>query len=228
MLNLLAWIEIHRKQLLGGFVALLVTFGVVYLWRHFAAEREAKANADLLSLRTRPGANGESEVVPKPSEFLKVAEEHASSPVGARARLLAAAGFFEAGQYVEAQAEFERVLAREGSGVLAAQAAFGIASSLDAQGKTDQAAAKYQEVAAQFPDDAVAVQARLALASLNESRNQPEAALRIYDEVLRDRQSGAFAQPANQRREQLLRRHPQLATTNAAATATATVTAPPK
>lgn len=222
MLNLLAWIEINRQRLIGGFVAVLVVFGGVYLWRHFASEREERANAALLALRPRSGPNGEPINPPQPADYLKVAEDYASSPVGSRARLLAATAYFEAGKFAEAQSEFERVLAKEGTGVLAAQGAYGVAASLDAQGKTDAAATKYQEVAAQFPEDAVAAQARLALASLKESAKQPDAALRIYDELLRDRQLGPLAQTAGQRREQLLRQHPQLASTNAAPAAVGT------
>lgn len=216
MLNILAWLELNRGRLLAGFAVLILLFGVVYLWRHFRSEREASANAALLALRARPN---DPDSAPKASDYLKVAEQHASTLAAVRARLLAAGAFFAEGRYSEAEAEFNRVLERERSGPLAAQAAFGIAASLEAQAKTDAALGKYQEVIAQFPEDSVAVQSRLALARLQEGRKQPEAALRLLDEILRDRDAGPLGQQATEMRESLVRRHPQLAGTNAPASA---------
>lgn len=212
MLNALAWLEIHRKHLMMGFVALIAIFAVVYLWRQLAAQREVRGNEALLSLRGEPG---KPETAPKASEYLKVAEEHASSTAGVRARLMAAGAFFADNRYAEAQAEFAKVLEAEGTGLLAAQAAFGIAASLDALDKTDEAAAKYQDVIATFPEEGVASQARLGLARLHESLKQPESAVRFYDEILRDRDAGAYAQLATRAKEELLRRHPELSGTNA-------------
>lgn len=221
-MNALAWVELHRNQLVAGFVGLLAIVGVVFLWRHFRAEREAQANSALLELRVRPEAV--EDAGPKASDFLKVADQHGSTTAGPRARLLAAGAFFSENRYSEAQAEFERVLASEGSGPLAAQAAFGVAASLDAQDKVDQAMAKYQEVIAQFPEDSVAAQARLALARIQESRQQPATALRLYDEILRDKEPGPFSQQAGAQREALLKKHPELGVaTNAVPAAT-----PPK
>lgn len=221
MLNALAWLEIHRKQLMLGFVALIAVFAVVYLWRQLSAQREMAGNAALLALRSRPS---QPETAPKASDFLKVAEEHAASSAAVRARLLAASAYFTENRYAEAQAEFARVLESEGSGVIAAQAAFGVAASLDAQDKQDEAIAKYQEVISRFPDDSVALQARLGLARLHESRKQPDTALRFYDEVLREREPGAAVQAATQAREELLRRHPELSGTNTTSSVSAVTT----
>lgn len=217
VLNLLAWVELHRKQLILGLVGLIALWGVAYLWRHFRAERELRANAALLEVRPKAG---DPDSAPKASDFLKVADEHASSTAGPRARLLAAGAFFAEGRYSEAQAEFEKVAAA-GQGVLGAQAEYGIAACLDAQDKGELAVAKYQEVAAKYPGESVAGQAKLALARLYESRKQPEVALKLYDDLIRARDAGAFAQVATERRESLVRMHPELSTTNAAPAAVA-------
>lgn len=214
MLNLLAWIEINRTRILGGFAAIIALFAVVYLWRHVAAEREATANAALLSLRAKPN---QPDSAPKASEFLTVAEQHASSAsVANRARLLAAGTFFGEGKYSEAQAEFEKLLASVSSGPLRSQAEYGVAACLDARDQVDEAAAKYQNVISKYADDSVSSQARLALARLEESRNRPEAALRLYDELTREKDPGAFGQQATRLREELLRKNPKLATTEPA------------
>ncbi len=214
ILNLLGWVELHRSHIILGLVGLIALWGVAYLWRHFAAERELRANAALLELRPRAG---DADSAPAASDFLKVAEQHASTTASARARLLAAGAFFTEGRYSEAQAEFEKVAASVGRGVLGAQAEFGVAASLDAQDKGEQAVAKYQEVASNYPGESVAGQAKLALARLYESRKQPEVALKLYDDLVRAREAGAFSQMAAERRESLLRTFPALATTNAPA-----------
>lgn len=216
MLNVLAWIEINRARLMSGFVAVIVVFGVVYLWRHFAGEREAAANTALLELRAKPG---QPDTAPKASDFLAIAEQHASTAAAPRARLLAAGAFFADNKYSEAQTEFEEVLAAAGSGPIAAQAAFGIAACLDSLDKTDEALTRYQEVISRFAGESVAGQARLAIARIQEVRKQPAAALRLYDELVRDKDAGPFSQQATLQREQLLRQHPELAAgTNAPAT----------
>jgi tetratricopeptide (TPR) repeat protein len=213
MLNVLAWIEINRGRILGGVAAAIALFGVVYLYRHFAAEREAAANTALLSLRAKPG---EPDSAPKAPAFLTVAEQHSGSAnVGLRARLLAAGAFYTDGKYAEAQAEFEKLLASAGSGPLGAQADFGVAASLDALDKVDQAAARYQEIISKYAGESVAAQARLALARIQEGRNQAEAALRLYDELIRDKDSATFSQQATQLREELVRKNPALATAGA-------------
>ena len=208
MLNLMAWLELHRKQLIAGFAAVVALIAVVYLYRHFRDEAEARANAALLELRALPG---QPESAPKAADYLKVAEAHASTSAGPRARLLAAGAFFADNRYAEAQSEFEKVRTSVGSGPLAAQAAFGIAACLDALDKTEPAAAAYREVISSYPEDSVAGQARLALARIETDRKQPAAALRLYDELLRDRESGPFSQQARQLREELVRKNPTLA-----------------
>ena len=207
LLNALAWVELHRRHLLAGFAALIALYGVVYLYRHFAAQRELRANAALLDLRQRPGA---PDSAPKAADFLKVAEAHASSTAGPRARLLAAGAYFSENKYSEAMAEFEKVLSGTGSGPVAAQAAYGIAACLDAQDKVDQALAKYQEIVSRYPDDSVAGQSKLAMARIQEGRQQGSAALRLYDDLLKDRDQGAFFQLASRQREELIKRQPEL------------------
>lgn len=212
IIRVMAWIEVHRSKLVAGLAAFIAICGVVFVWRHFQREREAKANLALLELRARPG---QPESAPKPADFLKVADKHATTSVGPRARLMAAAAYFADNKYAEAQVEFEKVLAQSGSGPIAAQAAFGVAVCLDALDKVDAASAKYQDVIARFADDSVA-EARLALARLEDARKQPEAAVRLYDEVLRDEREVLLAR-WRRRPGEIQRRNPQMAATNAPA-----------
>lgn len=210
-LQVLVWLEIHWRKLLGGFVVFLVVVGAIFLWRHFRAEREAAANAALLSLRSSEMESDSTTVAAGPGDFLKVAEEFSGTTAEVRARLLAAGLLFQEGRYADAQSQFEQVLSRAGGHPLVSQAAFGVAACLDGLDRVDQAASRYQEVIQRFPNESVAGQAKLALARLEESRGQAAAALRLYDELLRDRDQGPFSQQAGQQRDVLLRRHPELA-----------------
>src|SRR5262245_18440991 len=93
LLNVVAWIELHRKYLATGFIGLVLVFAGVYLWRHFAEERELEANRALLELRQRPRP-GRTESSTSPADYLRVAEKYSSTSVAPRARLLAAGGLF--------------------------------------------------------------------------------------------------------------------------------------
>ncbi len=210
MLNLMAWLEVHRNQVLGGLMAVVVLIGIGYLWHYFAERRELQAETALfdVQLQTR---SAEGEKTPTAADYLKVAEAHPSTEAALRARLLAAGAYFSEGRYAQSLELFQKILDSEKTGPLAAQAAFGVAASLDAEGKAEDAAKRYQEVPNQFPDSSVAMQARLALAGIEESRNQPAAALRLYDEVMRDREGGPLTQQAAMERDGLMRRHPELA-----------------
>jgi TolA-binding protein len=211
MLNVLAWLEIHRGKLLGGFILFLAVVGATYLWRHFSAQRALEANAALLELR--PPILGVAQEAAGPDDYVKVAEAHSVPSVAARARLLAGGAYFSQGRYAEAATEFEKVLQSGVDGILAPQAAYGIAASLDAQDKLDQAIAQYQRVISEYPQSSVAAQARLSLARIHEERGQPEAALRLYDELIQTTQPGPFSDQAETLRQALLRSHPELSGT---------------
>ncbi len=211
----MAWLELHRGQLITAFVVLVAVLAAIYLWRHSAAQKEAAANAALLALRPPQAEPGGIPEVVAASEYLKIAEQYPGTAAGQRARLLAAGSLFHEGRYADALAEFRRVAERAEADAIAAQAAYGIAASLEAQGNVDEAITAYRTVISQHPDESVADQARLALARIHEARSELPLALQLYDELVRTPEPGAFAQMAEQQREALLRKHPELAGTNA-------------
>ena len=93
-------------------------------------------------------------------------------------------------------------------------AALGVACSLDAMDKVEEAMSAYQRVINQYPAEPAAARARLHLAIIHEHRQQPEQALRLYDELNKPAAFGSIAMESNRRRERLLLKHPQLASTN--------------
>lgn len=209
----LAWVEVHKKQLISAVCVGLFLFLVVYIYSYYREQTEWAANRALLMLRTtqddRPAAAASS------TDLLKVASQYGSTSAGERALLLAAGNLFADGNYAEAQKQFERFRKEHSGSPLASVAAFGIAASMDALDQVDAALGAYQSVVNQFPDEAVAPRARLAMAILHETKSQPDQAYRIYDELSKQVGVGAIAGEATSRREKLRRQFPQLAPTNA-------------
>ena len=87
----------------------------------------------------------------------------------------------------------------------------GVAACHEAAGDLDKAAVSYEQVTYQHGSSPEAHQAKLALGILHEQKNKPEQALRLYDEVHRAKPVTVWRMEAEMRREQLLRRLPQLA-----------------
>jgi tetratricopeptide (TPR) repeat protein len=212
--EVLAWLELNRKAVIWAFVGILalVVAGYVYFWSRQVAE--VRANEALLALRPRAAVD-EKEKAAEAADFLRFAEQHASTDAAERALMLAAGELYREGRYAEAQAAFRKALERNRRGPLAPTAALGVAASLDAQDQVDAAFPAYQAVVADFPDTPASARARFALALLHETRNQPEQALKIYDELTTARKFGRASMEASVKREALLKQHPELARTNA-------------
>ena len=82
------------------------------------------------------------------------------------------------------------------------------------QGWEDAAQMCYYEDLAMAEEDRQreeAAQAKLALGVLQEQKGKPDAALRLYDEILRAKKQSVWRAEAEMRREQVVRKHPQLA-----------------
>ena len=224
----LAWFETNQRRLLYAGVAALAVWLAAFTYNHFRKNAEAQANAALAALHKPADRNGK-QTPPTAAEYLKVAEQHAGTAAGDRALLFAADRLFVEGKPAEARARFEKVLAAKPTGNFAAIAAIGIAACHEAAGETDKALAAFEQVVTLHASAPEANQARLALGLLNEQKGRNDQALRLYDEVLRAKPVTVWRMEAEMRREQLLRRHPQLAVgglPSAAAAASTTVTAP--
>jgi len=210
----LAWLEVNKLRVIAvaGIIGAVAAAISVYRWH--TAEVERQAGGALLKAQSGTG-RGENSEKPVPGALLRVASEFPGTSAGARAMLLAAAGLFEAGKYAEARGQFQQFLTQYEDNSFAGSAAYGIAASLDAEGKTNDAFTAYQNVVTRYGSSAPATQARLALASLCEARNDFAQALRLYGEVPAPGMPSLWGSEAAQRREELLRHHPELARTNA-------------
>jgi predicted negative regulator of RcsB-dependent stress response len=224
--DLLAWAEVNKKRLAVGAAVVAALAAAIGLYAYNRAEGEtaaAKALSEVVYAQT-----GQRGATPSAAEYLKVASNHPGTRAAERALILGAGAMFAEGKYAEAQAQFERFLKQSPESALAPVASLGVASCLDALSKPEEAMTAYQKVIAKHPGDPVVGQARLALARLYEAREQPEQALRMYRELTRPGVQSAWSREASMRQEQLLRKHPQLAPTNApSATLTTQVTNAP-
>lgn len=225
-IDALAWFETHKLQLAYAGAAALAVWLAAFTYKHVRTGKEAEANAALAALN-RPADKSGKASQPLAADYLKVAEQHAGTKAAERAQIFAADRLFTEGKFPEAKARFEKYLAANATGPAAAIAMMGVAACQEAADETDKAIATYQQVLSQHSGSPEAHQAKLALGMLHELKSQPDQALRLYDEVLRAKPVTVWRMEAEMRREQLLKRHPQLALgATVAAPASTTLVAP--
>jgi tetratricopeptide (TPR) repeat protein len=152
----------------------------------------------------------------QPSAYLKVAEQYPSTSAAERAQIFAATGLFTDRKYAEAEREFSRFVKEHADSPWVAEAAYGVAKAQEAQNKLNEAQASYQNVATAYASSSVADEAKLSLARVFELRKQADQALRVYNELLVPRPGAQPGEAGNreafQRKEALLRAHPELNT----------------
>lgn len=210
-IKLLAWVEVNKKRLILGGLALGVAIFAGVLIYTYNAEKEARASRALSEIRMP--ANPTQPVPPGTADQLvKLAEEFRGTMAAPRAVLLSAALLFSDGNYAEAEKRFARVAQEYPASPWLAEAAYGVAMSLDAAGKTNEATAKYEEIRKRYASSEVIDQTRLALARLYES-TKPEEAYRLYDEVMKGNpvQYSGLGNEAGMNLEELVKQHPELA-----------------
>ncbi|MGZ8940343.1 MAG: tetratricopeptide repeat protein [Limisphaerales bacterium] len=217
--DLLAWLEANRMKVLAAFIVLTLIGFAIATMRHMREQKELQASGQLLALRATLTANTNIPPVAA-TAFAKVAQDFSGTAAAERARILAASTLFTEGKYAEAETAFKAFQNDFANSQWRSIAAYGVATAQEAQNKPEAVAA-YQNVATSFSKSAVADDAKLALARIHEQKNEPAEALRIYNEILAPR-SGALQmeapnRTATDRKDALLRAHPELnVTTNTA------------
>ena len=93
----------------------------------------------------------------------------------------------------------------------------GSAACLEAQKNLDAALTAYQGVIERHPNEGAAIQAKLAVGRIQEAKGQHADALKLYQDVARSPNMTSWQGEFANRRDDLLRRFPQLAPTNAPA-----------
>lgn len=204
-----AWFETNKLNLAYAGAAALALWFAAFTYQHVRQGKEADANAALAALN-KPADKSGKPSQPSAADYLKVAEQHSGTPAAERAVLYAADRLFAEGKYPEAKAHFEKFIAANAGSPAAPVALIGVAACQEASGELDKAFASYEQVLSLHGSSPEAHQAKLALGLLNEQKNKPDQALRLYDEVLRAKPLTVWRMEAEMRRDQLLRKHPQL------------------
>jgi tetratricopeptide (TPR) repeat protein len=224
MIEVLAWLETHKKQVAIGAVIVVLGVLAVMLVIQQQARKELAASEALSNVRAPFGTAG------SPAGTIdglsRVVSEHAGTGAAARALLVSAGLLFSeaksAADYAEAEKRFQQLIRDYPDSPWLPQAHLGVAASLAAQGKTAEATAKYEEINRRFATAPIYDQSRLALARLYES-TKPEEAIKIYDELTKAAQgmmqgmpNSATAMEAVMREDDLLKAKPELAKVKAA------------
>ncbi|MBL6765007.1 MAG: tetratricopeptide repeat protein [Verrucomicrobiae bacterium] len=208
-IQLQTWAETRRKQIGIGSAVLLAGAFAIYTNTHLQASKQRDAEAALFALNKLP-APGED---PKPvaaGEYLKVAGDYAGTRTAERALMLGAGALFTENKYPEAEKRFAEFIAAYPASPLVRQARLGIAACKDAQGSTEEALAAYEQLIASGAGTGEGNQAKLAASLIYDAKGEADKALKYYDELLRANPPVIWRQEAGMRREDLLKRHPQL------------------
>ena len=205
--DLLGWLDVHRKQALAGFVGFVILVILIYAYAWHRKQVRLQAGAALVQLMNRMGEDTSSV---KPEDFLALARKYKGTPAAERALLTAAFQYFKKDDYANAQKLFRQFMEKYPDSIWTPNAALGLAACLDAQNKIQEAEQAYNQVIQDYGNHPAAAQARLKLATLYESTGRFSKALALYNELSNLKLFGRVAQLAMQRREELLREHPEL------------------
>lgn len=207
--RLWAWFETNKTQAVAGVVVVAVIALVVgfVVWRkdQQAIKSSEALSSVMLAQATQP--NGQPA---NADAFLKMAAEYPDSSAAARAVLMAASDYFDAGKYAEAKTQFDRFIREHRDSPLMGTAQLGAAACLDAQGKTTEALNAYKELIDRHPGETILPPARFALARLYEAQNQPEKARPLLEEVFRNNPGSSLGSEAGMRLEELKLKYPNL------------------
>src|SRR5665213_4071491 len=139
LFKLWPWLEANKNRLIVALVAIIVVAAILFFISSHRAQQEVDAGQALTMLQVSPPANANAGQTA--AAFEQIATKYSGTAAGQRAQLQAAAAFFSAGSYADAQAQFQKFLDHDATSPLAAIAELGVAASLEAQNKLDAAAA---------------------------------------------------------------------------------------
>jgi len=213
--KLWAWGDKNRKQLLYGFIALVVVGVVVAFWLAHATEIQNEANNALSKVVNQNGVASTTTVI-SPDSLLKVAADYPDTDAAQRAVLFAAASLYANGKYDAALPQFQKFLDQYKGSIFAGQAALGVATCYDSLGKTNDAIPAYQSVIDRYPTQNVASQAKLNMGRLLAAQGKYKEARSAFLDLSRSR-AGTMGSEAVALLEALNAAHPELQPTNSAA-----------
>lgn len=187
------WAEIHRREMIGGAVALVVLVAGFFVYRNVSRGAEEEAARDYLMARQGYFAGNYQLAV---SDLQQFVDRHGGSSYTDDALLFLGESQLQAGQPEEAAATLEDFLSDHGNSPLADNARRLLAVAYAEGGQLEQAVETYRAAIEEAPYDALKAQLHQALARLYESRSRPEDAAAEYRSVIELDPDGPAAEEA--------------------------------
>ena len=161
--------QLHGRNIVWGFVAVLAAIVVVVQVQRQAAERETES-ADRIAQAVEPGL------------LLQLAHEYKGKNLGAQALLRLADVQTQAGHLTEALGAYQEFLTAYPQHPLVDSAQLGQAASLESAGKLEDAKARYLQLSAR-PGSYTSIAAKLGAARCAETLGQTKEARQLYEEL---------------------------------------------
>jgi predicted negative regulator of RcsB-dependent stress response len=187
------WAETHRRELVGGAVALAVLVAGFFVYRNVSRGAEEEAARDYLMARQAYFAGNFQLAVSDLESYLS---RHGGTPYADDAMLFLAESQLQAGQPAEAVATLEEMLDEHGGSPLADNGRRLLAAAYAQAGQLDRAVEMYREAIENAEFDEQRIQLRATLARLYASQSRKAEAVEEYRAILELQPEGPAADEA--------------------------------
>ena len=187
------WAETHRREMVGGAVALAVLAAGFFVYRNVSRGAEDEAARDYLMARQAYFAGNYQLSVTDLQGYL---DRHGGAPYADDAMLFLAESKLQAGQAADAVATLEEMLDQHGDSPLADNARRLLAAAYGQAGQLDRAVEVYREAIENADFDEQKVQLRTSLAQLYASHSRKAEAVEEYRAIVELQPEGPAADEA--------------------------------
>jgi tetratricopeptide (TPR) repeat protein len=175
------WAETHRREMVGGAIALAVLAAGFFVYRNIARGADEEAARDYLMARQAYFAGNYPLAV---SDLQSYVDRHGGTPYADDALLFLGESQLLAGQPAEAVETLERLLDEHGDSHLADNARRLLAAAYGQAGQLERAVEVYREAIEAAEFDEQRIQLRASLASLYASQSRKAEAVEEYRAIV--------------------------------------------
>jgi TolA-binding protein len=187
------WAETHRREMIGGAIALAVLVAGFFVYRGVSRGAEEEAARDYLMARQAYFAGNYQLAV---SDLQGFVDRHDGSGYIDDALLFLGESQLHAGQPAEAVATLETLIDDHGDSPLVDNARRLLATAYAQAGQVDRAVETYRAAIEATPYDALKAQIHASLALLFVSQSRPQDAVAEYQAIIELEPDGAAADEA--------------------------------